>query len=93
MELRDSDVAWNTLGVALYYTGDDAGALEALRRSVRLQGAGNVVDWLFLAMAHQRQGNAGEARMWYERAVDWMASQSGADPEVLRFRAEADRMF
>jgi tetratricopeptide (TPR) repeat protein/tRNA A-37 threonylcarbamoyl transferase component Bud32 len=93
IELRESDASWNTLGVALYYTGDDAGALEALRRSVRLQGTGNVVDWLFLAMAHQRQGNAGEARMWYERAADWMAGQSGADPEVLRFRAEADRMF
>jgi len=93
IELRESDATWNTLGVALYYTGDDAGALEALRRSVRLQGTGNVVDWLFLAMAHQRQGHAGEARMWYERAVDWMAGQSGSDPEVLRFRAEADRMF
>ncbi len=93
VELKESDAAWNTLGVALYYAGDAEGALEALRRSVRLQGAGNVVDWLFIAMAHQKLGHASEARDWYERAVDWMALQAGADPEVARFRAEADAIF
>ena len=92
-EIREFDAAWNTLGVALYYDGDLEGALEALRRSVRLQGSGNVVDWLFLAMAHQGLGNSGEARVWYERAVDWMRGQSGVDPETARFRAEAEAVF
>jgi tetratricopeptide (TPR) repeat protein len=92
-ELDNSDAAWNTLGVAMYYAGDLEGALDALRRSVRLQGAGNLVDWLFLAMTHQRLGNSGEAKVWYERAVDWMNARSGAEPEVLRFRAEADALF
>jgi serine/threonine-protein kinase len=92
-EIKDDDAAWNTLGVALYYTGDFKGALEALRRSVRLQGAGNIVDWLFLSMAHHQLGNAGEARVWRERAIDWMNKQSGTDPETARFRAEADALF
>jgi len=94
VELReDNDAAWNTLGVALYYSGDLEGAVEALRRSVQLQGAGQVVDWLFLAMSHQKLGNTGEARVWYEQAVNWMRAQSGVDPEIARFRAEADALF
>ncbi|MBK8180792.1 MAG: hypothetical protein IPK67_18240 [Planctomycetes bacterium] len=60
IELQPTDATWNTLGVALYYSGDLSGSVDALRESVRLQGAGNVVDWLFLAMAHKRLGNAGE---------------------------------
>ncbi len=93
VEIHDGDAAWNTLGVALFYAGDLEGALEALRRSVRLQGTGNIVDWLFLAMAHHRIGNTGEARVWYERSVGWMQARSGIDPEVARFRAEADVVF
>ncbi|MFN0006464.1 MAG: protein kinase domain-containing protein [Planctomycetota bacterium] len=94
VELEDSDHAtWNTLGVALYYSGDLEGAVEALRRSVQVQGAGHVVDWLFLAMSHQKLGRTGEARIWYEHAVDWMRTQSGVAAEVTRFRAEADAVF
>ncbi len=90
---QDDDSAWNTLGVALYYSGDFQGAIDALRKSVRLQGAGGVVDWLFLAMSNQKLGNSGEARVWYQRAVDWMNTQSGVDPETARFRVEADALF
>ena len=92
-ELAESSDAWNTLGVLLYYAKNYEQALDALRHSVRLQGAGNVVDWLFIAMANQQLGNKGEARAWYERAVGWMSSQSGVEPEVARFRAEADALI
>ena len=93
VELRDDDAAWNTLGVALYYAGDLQGAVDALRNSVRLQGDGNVVDWLFLAMANLRLGDTGEAHAWYDKAVDWMARQTGSNPDTTRFRAEADALF
>ncbi len=90
LELRDDDPAtWNTLGVALFYSGDPAGCIDAMRRSVRL-GEGHVVDWLFLAMAHHRLGNAGEARVWFERAEDWRKGQPLTDPEIRRFWAEAE---
>jgi tetratricopeptide (TPR) repeat protein len=94
IELRPNFEAWNTLGVALYYSGDDLGAIDAFHRSIRVQeSAGHVVDWLFLAMAHQRLGHTSEARDWYERAVEWMRDHAGSDPEVTRFRAEADAAF
>jgi tetratricopeptide (TPR) repeat protein len=93
-ELRpQSDAAWNTLGVTRFYAGDMAGAVDALRHSVRLQGAGNVTDWIFLALASKRMGNEGEAQDWYDRVVDWMGTHANADPETVRFRAEADQLF
>jgi len=93
IELGGTHAAQNTLGVALYYAGDFEGAVDALRHSIRLHGAGHVVDWLFLAMAHQRLGRADEGRDWYERAVGSLALQAGTDPEIARFRAEADALF
>ena len=93
IELVEGDAAWNTLGVALFYAGELEEAVEALMRSVRLLGAGGIVDWLFLAMAHHELGHASEARGWYGRAVEWMALQTGVEPEVARFRAEADVLF
>jgi hypothetical protein len=60
---------------------------------VRLQGAGQVVDWLFLAMANERLGNSGEAKLWYERATLWIGTQSGVDPEVARFLVDAKALF
>jgi serine/threonine-protein kinase len=92
-ELGNGFEAWNTLGVALYFTGDMKGAIDALQHSVRLQGAGQVVDWLFLAMANQKLGNTGEAKLWYERATEWIGTQSGLDPEVARFLADAKEIF
>ncbi len=93
IELNDAFSAWNTLGVALYYAGDFAGAIDAMQRSVRMQGAGSISDWLFLAMAHKRLGHDTEAQVWYDRSVDWMAGQVGIDPDTARFRAEADALL
>jgi tetratricopeptide (TPR) repeat protein len=93
VELFPTDAAWNTLGVAQYYSGDYETALDSLRNSMRMQGAGNVVDWLFTAMAYRKLGKDREASVWYERAVDWITAQSGIDPEYARFRAEADALM
>ncbi|MCY3000890.1 MAG: protein kinase [Planctomycetota bacterium] len=93
LQLAETDAASNTLGVALYYSGDAEGATEALRRSIRLQGSGNVVDWMFLARAHKQLGRESEARDWYERVVDYMNVNKIGDPEFLRFRAETDAEF
>jgi hypothetical protein len=57
---------------------------------VRLQGDGHVVDWLCLAMAHHRLGQAGEARLWYERAVAWREGRPHVSSEVQRFFDEAE---
>ena len=85
----------NTLGVALYRTGQYAEAISVLDRSL---AAGNgelaAVDRFFLAMAHYQLGHQREARDYRDQAVRWVEAQkdlSDADAnEMAAFRAEVD---
>jgi hypothetical protein len=42
-------------------------------------------------MAHRQLGHEDEARMWYDKAVDWMEKNRPDHEELQRFRAEATR--
>jgi WD40 repeat protein/Flp pilus assembly protein TadD len=84
---------WNTLGVAHYRAGDWQAAIEALRKSMELRNGGDGLDWFFLAMAHRQRGEKERARPWYDKAVTWMEKHRPKDPELLRFRSEADELF
>jgi hypothetical protein len=53
---------WDTLGVALYRSGDWDGAAEALARSRELLGKDHPGTAFFLALARWRQGDRDEAR-------------------------------
>jgi WD40 repeat protein len=57
------------LGAALYRDGQAAEALRELQEAVRRHGQGGSL-WarLFLALAHQRLGQAGQAREWRAQA-------------------------
>ena len=83
----------NTLGVAYYRNGDDKAAIGALETSMRMQAGGDSFDWFFLAMAHWRSGDRAKARMWFDRAVEWMDRHKPHDDELCRFRAEAEAML
>src|SRR6185312_10001862 len=52
---------WRALGVAEYRNGDWEGAAQALARANQLNRGGEVFDWLYLAMAHQRLGQEEQA--------------------------------
>ncbi len=54
------------------------------------RGPSLAFDGFFLAMAHARLGHLGEARSLYDRSVAWLRQFAAADPELLRFRAEAE---
>ena len=86
-------VFWNTLGVACYRAGDDAAAIAAFDRSMRLRSGGDANDWFFLAMIHHREERRDVAREWYDRAVAWMKAHPASEPEgeLSRFHAEAAR--
>ena len=79
----------NTLGVALYRAGEWQDAVKALERSMGLASEDIVIDWLFLAMAHQRLGNREKARQWYDRAVADMDKSAMMDTSRRLFRQEA----
>jgi tetratricopeptide (TPR) repeat protein len=84
---------WNTLGVALYRAGDDRAAVDALQRSVRLRNGGDPYDWLVLALARKRLGEAAHARRLYEQSLAWIAEHPKADADLARLRKEADAAF
>ena len=75
----------NTLGVAFYRKGDDKAAIAELETSMSLQAGGDSFDWFFLAMAHRRLGDCDKARMWFDRAVQWMDRHKPHDEELRRF--------
>jgi CheY-like chemotaxis protein len=53
-----------------------------LEVSLRVDGrpARAVLNWLWLALAYQKQGNAAEARRWLDRAAYWLDQQGGRMP-------------
>ena len=75
---------WNTLGVALYRTGDRKAAIEALEKSESLSPGQHVAfNAFFLAMACWQVGQEDEARTWYDKAVAWMEKHGPKDKELL----------
>ena len=79
--------------MALYRSGDWAGATKALSESIRLGQGGSSADFFFLAMAHARLGDSAEARAWYAKGVGWMSKNAPRDAELIRFRAEAAELL
>jgi serine/threonine-protein kinase len=70
------DKFWSlTEQAALHYrTGRFEEAVDLLHQSLRADGwPGNaVLNWLWLALAHQRLGETREARRWLDRAARWL---------------------
>src|SRR5262249_48502121 len=53
-----------TLGTAYYRAGDWKAAIAALNKSWEITKNGDAYIWLFLAMSHQKLGNASESRKY-----------------------------
>jgi tetratricopeptide (TPR) repeat protein len=87
---------WNTLGVVYYRLGQYAKARDSLDRSLSAsKGQYAAYDLFFLAMCHARQGDAVQAKDYYDRAVRWVQEKQGqlqpsAKEELEVFRAEAE---
>jgi len=68
-----SYLSLNTLGATLYRAGRFEVSAKRFNEAIKAHGhEGTPVDWLFLAMAHQRLGHAEEARKWLDRAGRWI---------------------
>jgi tetratricopeptide (TPR) repeat protein len=94
VELDPKNAAYpNTLGVAQYRAGNWKAAITALEKSLEVRKGGDSFDWFFLAMAQWQLGERDKARMWYDRAVQWMEKDQPNDEELRRFRAEAAELL
>jgi tetratricopeptide (TPR) repeat protein len=72
-ELRDAEVAWQSLAWARYRAGDWRGCLEALVKQQNYSANGDFVG----AMANWRLGDREEARAVFDRADRWLAGYTG----------------
>lgn len=82
--------SWNTLGVAQYRVGHLTEALAALENSVRYRKGGDANDWFFVAMIRWKLGEKDLAREWFTKSVEWTDKNQPNDPDLRRFRAEAE---
>jgi serine/threonine protein kinase/tetratricopeptide (TPR) repeat protein len=75
-----------TLGAAFYRAGRYEEAAKRLDEAITVYKPEArfrqtvAYSWFFLAMAHQRLGQADEARKWLDKAVQWM-DQAGQEKE------------
>ncbi len=87
---------WNTLGVAYYRAGQWEDTITALGKSRELGAAGHEgIDLFFIAMAHWQLGKKDQARLWYDKAIEWMEKKQAGTNEKdnRRFRAEATELL
>jgi len=76
----ERDELQNTLAAIYYRAGRDEEAIRMLDRSVRKNSKGGTFDdWVFLALAHLRQGRREKATEYFHRATE----------EVTKVRAGA----
>lgn len=87
-ECPDSEVYWNTLGVAHYRAGDDTSAIAALDRAVTLRRC-TAFDNIFLAMAHARLGNRETALEKFAHALTEAEHSYPGHAELAGFCDEA----
>ena len=80
-----------TLGAATYRAGRYEEAVRHLDEGVKAGGkGGDALDWIFLAMAHQRLGHTGESRRWMDKAISWIDSSTKDKPKDDTFGARID---
>ncbi len=89
----------NTLGVALYRTGQFAEAIPDLECSLReSKGQTDAFDLFFLAMCHHRLGDAAKAKDCRERGAKWFQEHKGKlsagwVEELTAFQAESESVL
>jgi tetratricopeptide (TPR) repeat protein len=83
----------NTLGVVHYRLGEYPEAVRVLSQAAELRKVPWADDWFFLAMAHWRLGETEPARRALARAIALMEKNAPDNEELLRFRAEAERLM
>lgn len=87
---------WNTLGVAYYSNRQYEKAIAALKKSLLLPGSSpQAYSWYYLAACHSKLGQPNEARIWYEKAHDWMVKNRlpNDDDDAHRLETEVKEVL
>jgi serine/threonine-protein kinase len=84
-ELEDNDTTYWALteqAALRFRLGLPGEAVPLFERSLVADGRPGraVLNWLWLALAHQKMGKLDEARRWLDKAVNWLDQQAGQMP-------------
>jgi tetratricopeptide (TPR) repeat protein len=84
-ELEDNDTAYWALteqAALRFRLGPPGDAVPLFERSLATDGRPGraVLNWLWLALTHQKLGQPQEARRWLDKAVNWLDQQGGRMP-------------
>jgi tetratricopeptide (TPR) repeat protein len=83
----------STLGMALYRAGKFSAAIEELKLAVQLNPQNPAPsDFLFLAMAYQKAGDAVAARQWHDKALA-LNIHATQNIQLRRFIKEAEQVL
>jgi tetratricopeptide (TPR) repeat protein len=79
------------LAAATYRAGRFEEAVKHVDAGITAHGKeGNPLDWLLLALAHQRLGHADQARTWLDKAVRWLDASTQDKPADDAFGSRID---
>jgi tetratricopeptide (TPR) repeat protein len=80
-----------TLAAATYRAGRFEEAVKHLDAGITTHGkGGDPLDWLLVALAHQRLGHADLARTWCDKAVRWLDASTQDKPADDAFGSRID---
>jgi tetratricopeptide (TPR) repeat protein len=87
----DQHRSLSTLAAVNYRANRLDEALRHLQADIKDHArGGNALDWLLLALVHQRLIHADEARTWLEKATDWIDRSTREKPADEAFGARVD---
>ena len=77
----------DTLGAVLYRAGRHEEAIERFEESISAYGReGEVLDWILLALAHQRLNQTAESQRWFDNAIIWIAEKTALDVAIFSWQ-------
>jgi hypothetical protein len=77
--------SWTELAALRFRAGQFRETVRTAKASLSLDGRPGraVVNYLWLALAYQKLGNADEARRWLGKAAGWLDQQEGGMPRDM----------
>ena len=82
-----------SLGLAEYRNGLWDEAIATLNRSAVMDNGTEPMDFFFLAMAHWRRRDIGEAERFFQKGVDVASKSAGGDMDLRMFWGEAAELL
>ena len=68
-------------------------AIDALEQAMRLGNGGDGQEWFLLSSAYSLKGDRVQARRWFDKAAQWLATHRPDDPALRALRAKAAQLL